>query len=62
MRILRVLGLGLLIIFLKFLVPNIFSEIEQTLVLFLKTFQLALGKSQNFLSSPLIPAIPSVGR
>ncbi|MDP2705521.1 MAG: hypothetical protein Q8O71_03990 [bacterium] len=58
MRILRVLGLGLLIILLKFLVPDIFSEIQQTIVLFLKTFQFALGKSQNFLGNSFTPTIP----
>lgn len=32
MKILRVIGLGLLIIILKFLVPNIFSAGEETII------------------------------
>jgi hypothetical protein len=54
MKILRVVGLGMLIIMLQFLVPRIFAGIEQTLVMFFSTLQMALGKSQGIMQAGLL--------
>lgn len=61
MKILRVVGLGLLIITLQFLVPRIFTGIENTLLVFFDTLQMALGTTQGALQTGASGmAIPSV--
>lgn len=67
MKILRVVGLGLLIIVLKFLVPQIFAGIQDVLLTFFGTLQFAMQTSKGVMqagaSSPFMPPhIPSVGR
>ena len=47
MGIFKVLGLGLAIIMLRFLVPEIFHALENTLLMFFDTLQLVLTKAQT---------------
>jgi len=47
MKILSVLGFGLLIILLKFLTPKIFSGIENTLLAFFSTAQNILASGDK---------------
>ena len=54
MNILRVLGLGLLIIMLKFLVPEIFSGIQNTLLVFFETIQTILASSRESMTAGVI--------
>ena len=48
MKIMNVLGLGLLIVMLKFLVPKIFSGFENTLLVFFDTAQHLLGSGSTY--------------
>jgi len=50
MKILRVVGLGLAIIMLKFLVPRIFSGFEGTLLSLFDSLQAILGTAKNVAS------------
>jgi hypothetical protein len=64
MKIMRAVGLGLLIITLKFLVPRIFAGIENTLLSFFDTLQFALGTTKGAMQAggSFLPAhIPGVG-
>jgi hypothetical protein len=47
MKILRVVGLGMLIITLKFLVPRMFAGFESTLLVFFDALQSILGTARN---------------
>ena len=59
MKILRVLGLGLLIIMLKFLVPEIFSGFQNMLLAFFGTLQTILGKADTSMTAnALMPFTP----
>jgi len=58
MKILRVVGLGLTIIMLKFLVPKIFAGFENMLLTFFDTLTLVFGQTQNALNATSILAIP----
>ena len=51
MKILRVLGLGLLIITLKFLVPEIFSGFQNMLLTFFRTIQTVLGTANTSMTA-----------
>jgi hypothetical protein len=55
MKILRVLGFGLLIIMLKFLVPEIFSGLQNTLLVFFDTIQTVLGSARSSMTAGFIP-------
>lgn len=62
MKITRVVGLGLAIIMLKFLVPEIFGVLENTFLMFFDTLQQILALSgdistANFFDS-ITPAKP----
>jgi len=53
MKVFRAFGIGVLIIILKFLIPEIFSAFESTLVLFFDTLQNGLSiTNDNLLASP----------
>jgi hypothetical protein len=56
MKILRVVGLGLAIIMLKFLVPRVFAGIENTLLAFFDSLQAILAMNRGFLPA----SVPSV--
>ncbi len=58
MKILNILGLGLLIVMLKFLVPKMFSGFENTLLVFFETAQGILSGAKNPLTAGFIPNIP----
>jgi len=47
MKILRVVGLGILIIMLKFLVPRIFAGFESTLLALFDSMQSILGTAKS---------------
>jgi len=47
MKIMRVIGLGLTIIMLKFLIPQIFAGLENTLLAFFDSMQAVLGTAKN---------------
>jgi hypothetical protein len=56
MKILRVVGLGLAIVMLKFLVPRVFAGIENTLLAFFDVIQSVLATNRGFLPA----SVPSV--
>ena len=59
MRILRVVGLGLAIIMIRFLVPEVFRALENTLLTFFDTLDIVLTKSQTGITSAsLIQLLP----
>ncbi len=47
MKILRAIGLGLTIIMLKFLIPQVFAGFENTLLVFFDVLQSVLGTAKN---------------
>jgi hypothetical protein len=51
MKILRVVGLGLTIVMLKFLVPKVFMGLENTLLVFFETIQTVLASSRQSLTA-----------
>jgi len=51
MKVLGAIGFGLAIIFVKFLVPVIFTGIESTIIMSLDTVQIALQKAQAGLNA-----------
>jgi hypothetical protein len=51
MKILRVLGLFLAIVFARFLVPDLFHAMEDTFLLFFDTLQFVLLAGRDALSS-----------
>jgi hypothetical protein len=58
MKILRVVGLGLAIIMLKFLVPRVFAGIENTLLVFFDALQgIVSHANRGFLPASVIPSI-----
>lgn len=58
MSIFKVFSLGLLIVMLQFLVPEIFSGFEKTLLVFFGTIQSILASSQSAMTAGFIPALP----
>ena len=59
MKILRVMGLVLLIITLKFLVPKIFMGLENTLLVFFETIQTILAHGKSSMTAGLVlPSLP----
>ncbi len=59
MGIFKVLGLALLIIMLKFLVPKIFAGFENTLLVFFDTVQTILSTSKSSMTAGFaLPSIP----
>lgn len=59
MKIFSVFGLGLLIVMLQFLVPEIFTGLENTLLVFFQTIQTILASSQSAMTAGFIPpALP----
>lgn len=64
MKIMRVLGLALFIITLKFLVPEIYSGIKNTLLVFFDTAQSLLAGAKYPFTAGFVPksAIPTVGQ
>lgn len=58
MKIFSVFGLGLLIITLQFLVPEIFSGFQNTLLVFFETVSGILKLSQSSMTAGFLPAIP----
>lgn len=60
MKILQVFALGLLIVMLKFLVPEIFSGFQNTLLVFFGTIQSVLASGQSAMTAGFIPALPQV--
>ena len=64
MKILRVIGLGLAIIILRFLVPDIFHALEHTLLSFFDILQFALSNGKNAMSAgvflPQLPQLPNI--
>jgi len=59
MGIFRAIGLGLVIIILKFLMPVVFAGLENTLVVFFDTTQSVLLRSQAVVQTGSV--IPNVG-
>lgn len=57
MKMLRVVGLGLAIIMLKFLVPRVFAGIENTLLAFLDALQQILAMNKEFVPASVIPGV-----
>jgi hypothetical protein len=57
MKILRAIGLGLVIIILQFLVPRIFQSFEDTFVATMNTAQVVVSVSQDVVKGahPLLP-------
>lgn len=55
MRILRVVGLGLALVTLRFLLPRVFHGLENTLVVFFETIQSGLALSGKALNAINIP-------
>jgi len=51
----RVLGLGLIIIILQFLVPRIFHSVEETIVTTLNTAQVLVSASGKALGEAVLP-------
>jgi hypothetical protein len=58
MKILRVIGFGLLIITIKFLTPKIFSGIENTLLVFFDSMQTVLEKTSATQTAGFFPGLP----
>ena len=53
------MGLGLLIITLKFLVPKIFMGLENTLLVFFETIQTILAHGKSSMTAGLVlPSLP----
>ena len=57
MKILRVIGLGLAIVMLKFLVPRIFAGLENTLLTFFETLQTILAFRASVLPAGVVPSV-----
>ena len=53
MKIFRAVGLGILILTLQFLVPEIFSALEGTLIMFFETVQNGLEVTNSQLATPI---------
>lgn len=60
MKIFKVFSLGLLIVMLQFLVPEIFSGFENTLLVFFETIQSVLASSQSAMTAGFIPVVPQI--
>ena len=64
MKILGAIGLGLAIIILRFLVPEIFSVLEQTFLQFFHILQTMLSLGEHSLTAgvflPQLPSIPEL--
>ncbi|MFA6227236.1 MAG: hypothetical protein WC631_02065 [Candidatus Paceibacterota bacterium] len=61
MKILRVIGLGLAIIMLRFLVPEIYHALENTLLSFFDILQTALHFGKDSLSAGVfLPQLPQM--
>ena len=64
MNILRVLGLGLAIIILRILVPDIFHALEKTLLSFFDILQVALSMGKGSMTAgtflPQLPPMPQL--
>ncbi len=58
MRILRAVGLGLVIIILQLLVPRIFSSVENTIVSTFNTAQVIMSVSENAVKNVTFPRLP----
>lgn len=58
MKIFQVFSLGLLIVMLKFLVPELFSGFQNTLLVFFSTIQGILTLSQSSMTAGFLPAVP----
>jgi hypothetical protein len=58
MKILRVIGFGMLIITLKFLTPKIFSGIENTLLVFFDSMQTVLERVGTAQTAGIFPGLP----
>ncbi len=58
MSIFKVFSLGLLIVMLQFLVPEIFSGLQNTLLVFFSTIQGILTLSQSSMTAGFLPAVP----
>lgn len=56
MSLFKVFSLGLLIVMLQFLIPEIFSGFQNTLLVFFSTIQTALASSQSAMTAGFIPA------
>lgn len=57
MKILRVVGFGLAIVMLKFLVPRIFLGFESTVIAFLKALENAVSLNQESLPASVVPMV-----
>ena len=55
MNIFRVLGFGLLIVLLKFLVPEIFAGLQRTLLVFFDALQTILGSAKTSMTAGFLP-------
>lgn len=60
MGILRVLGFALLIITLKFLVPKIFTGLENTLLAFFEVLQTVFASSKSSMTAGFLPSFPAL--
>jgi len=59
MKILRVVGFGLLIVMLKFLVPTVFAGLESTLLVFFETIRTILASSKGSMTAGFnLPVVP----
>jgi hypothetical protein len=58
MGILKALGFALLIITLKFLVPKIFTGLENTLLAFFDVLQTIFATSKSSMTAGFIPSFP----
>jgi len=59
MKILRVVGFGLSIVMLKFLVPSVFAGLENTLLVFLETIRTVLASSRESMTAGFnLPVVP----
>ena len=54
MKILRVLGFGFLIVMLKFLIPEIFMGLQNTLLVFFSTIQAVLVTARSNMTAGLV--------
>lgn len=59
MKILRVVGFGLAIVMLKFLVPAVFAGLENTLLVFFETVRTILAGSKSSMTAGFnLPVVP----
>lgn len=62
MKVFRALGLIILIVALKFLMPGVISGFEETLVVFFDTLQSVAEAGHGLSAGAFVPTVPSVGR